>query len=60
MASVTTTSVPTGAIDLTGTPRRLRRERRVRLLFGAAGLSGWLQGTVLSISESSDVISTGT
>jgi phosphate transport system permease protein len=39
MANVTTTSMPAGPIDLSGNPRRLRRERRVRMLFGAAGLS---------------------
>jgi phosphate transport system permease protein len=40
MANVITSG--TGAIDLSGSPRRLRRERRYRVLFLAAGLSSLL------------------
>jgi len=40
MANVTTAGAP--PIDLSGSPRRLRRERRYRLLFLAAGLSSLL------------------
>jgi phosphate transport system permease protein len=56
MASVTATAGDGGGIDLTGDRTRLRRERRVRLLFLAAGISSLLVSVAIVASLIGDSI----
>jgi phosphate transport system permease protein len=54
MANVTTAG--TAPIDLSGSPRRLRRERRYRLLFLAAGMSSLLISVAIIVSLVGDSV----